>query len=208
VRYTKTIRRWLQDKISIVIIFISIGIGFGIGLTTYESIKQSAINAGAIITWIGAIVGFVGMFNAYFKDKREEKKTPKLAFGELYKRDDNSYFIDVILKSGQGRAQFSTGFITVKYSNIDNSATVWEHSALREYNIGSHMGLRIFRVKDNSILFPAALGHMNSGFVENSRPLDVFRDKQIKIEVNFTNGLRPEPFVEKISKIVDDAPSR
>jgi hypothetical protein len=140
------------------------------------------------------------------KTKEKRKKRQNLRSANF--TNETIIHILLILKSGQGRAQFSTGFITVKYSNIDNSATVWEHSALREYNIGSHMGLRIFRVKDNSILFPAALGHMNSGFVENSRPLDVFRDKQIKIEVNFTNGLRPEPFVEKISKIVDDAPSR
>jgi hypothetical protein len=164
-----------------------------------------------IITWIGAIVGLAGMFRIYFKEKSEEKKTPKLAFGEAYKRDDNSYFIDVGLISGHGRAQRCVGYITVEYSDIDNSSTVWEHSALREYDIGSHMGLRLFKggeEENNFILFPAALGHMISGFAENPRLLDVFRNKQIKIEVNFINGPKPEPYIDRLSNIVDNAPLR
>jgi uncharacterized membrane protein YuzA (DUF378 family) len=208
VRYIRTIKNWLQDRVSLIVILISVGIGIGIGMAIYETIKQSLVNTGAIITWIGAIVGLAGMFRIYFKEKSEEKKTPKLAFGEAYKRDDNSYFIDVGLISGHGRAQRCVGYITVEYSDIDNSSTVWEHSALREYDIGSHMGLRLFKVENNSILFPAALGHMISGFAENPRPLDVFRNKQIKIEVNFINGPKPEPYIDRLSNIVDNAPLR
>jgi hypothetical protein len=207
-RYIRTFKNWYQDRLSLIVILISLGIGIGIGLAIYETIKQSLINTGAIITWIGAIVGLAGMFKAYFKEKSEEKKTPKLAFGEAYKRDDNTYFIDVGLISGQGRAQRCAGYITVEYSDIDNSPTVWEHSALREYDIGSHMGLRLLKVENNSILFPAALGHMISGFIENPRPLDVFRNKQIKIEVNFVNGPKPEPYIDRLSNIVDNAPLR
>jgi hypothetical protein len=77
------------------------------------------------------------------------------------------------LKSGQGHAQRCVGQITVEYSDIDNSATVWEHSARREYDIGTHMGLRLFKVNNDSVLFPAALEYETSGFVENRRPLDV-----------------------------------
>jgi hypothetical protein len=106
---------------------------------------------------------------------------------------------------GQGYAQRCVGHITVEFSDIDNSATVWEHSALREYNIGTHMGLRLFKVEDNSILFPAALGHMISGFVENRRPLDVFRNKQIMVEVSFLNGQKPEPYTNTISNIISRA---
>jgi nicotinamide riboside transporter PnuC len=60
------------------------------GMAIYETIKQSLVNTGAIITWIGAIVGLAGMFRIYFKEKSEEKKTPKLAFGEGYKLSHGS----------------------------------------------------------------------------------------------------------------------
>lgn len=207
-RYTRTIKKWLQDRISLIIIFISLGIGFGAGLATYQTIEHQLVSTGAIITWIGAFVGIAGMFRVYFKEKQEEKKTPILAMGKPYRRDDGSYFLDVKFVGGQGHAQRCVGHITVEFSDIDNSATVWEHSALREYDIGTHMGLRLFKVEDNSISFPAALGHMISGFAENRRPLDVFRNKQMTIEVSFLNGPKPEPYVEKISHIVDNAPLR
>lgn len=162
----------------------------------------------AIIAWIGTIVGIVGMFRAYFREKSEEKKTPKLAFGEPYKRNDNSYFIDVRLIGGQGHAHRCVGFLTVEFSDVDNSATVWELSALREYDIGTHMGLRIFRADGDSILFPAAYAHMVSGYVENSRSLDVYRNKKITIEISFVNGQKPEPYIDSISNILNNAQLR
>jgi hypothetical protein len=79
---------------------------------------------------------------------------------------------------------------------------------LSEKDISSHMGLRLFKVENNFILFPAALGHMILGFAENPRLLDVFRNKQIKIEVNFINGPKPEPYIDRLSNIVDNAPLR
>ena len=211
-RYTKTkhslstIKNWLQDTKTVITIVISFVVGLGIGLAILQSIQASLESLGIVAaTWIGSLIGVFGMFNAYFKDKREEKKTPKVAFGEPYKRNDSSYFVDVRLIGGQGHAQRCVGYITVEFSDIDNSSTVWEHSALREYDIGTHMGLRLFRVKDNSILFPAALGHETSGFVEKPRSLDVYRNKTITIEASFVNGQKPEPYVEKISTIIDNA---
>jgi hypothetical protein len=207
--YIKTFKNWFQDTKSVIIIVISFVIGLGIGLAILQSIQATLESLGiAVLAWIGSLIGVLGMFNSFFKDRREEKKTPKLAFGEPYRRQDNSYFIDVALKSGQGHAQRCVGYVTVEYSDIDNSATVWEHSARIEYDIGTHMGLRLFKVENNSVLFPAALGHETSGFVENHRPLDVYRNKKIKIEVSFVNGPKPEPYVDRISNIVDNAPLR
>ena len=154
------------------------------------------------------MIGVFGMFNSYFKDKREEKKTPKLAFGKSYRRNDNSYFVDVKLMGGLGHAQNCVGYITVEFSDIDNSASVWELSALREHDIGTHMGLRIFRVENNSILFPAAYAHMISGFAENPRSLNVYRIKKITVEVGFINGQKPEPYIERISNILNHSPLR
>jgi hypothetical protein len=209
VRYIGKIKHWLLDTKTVIIIVISFVIGLGIGLAILQSILAPLQSIGIVVaTWIGSLIGVSGMFNAYFKDKREEKKTPKLAFGEPYKRNHNSYFINVRLIGGQGHAQRCVGYITVEYSNIDNSATVWEHSALREYDISSHTGLKLFKVEDNSILFPAALGHMISGFVENRRSLDMFRNKQIRIEVSFVNGQKLEPYIDRISSIVKSAPLR
>lgn len=113
-RYIKTIKDWLQDRVSLIVIVISVGIGIGIGMAIYETVEQPLVNTGAIVTWIGAIVGLAIMFRVYFKERSDEKKTPKLAFGEVYKRDDNTYFIDVGLISGQGRAQRCAGYITVE----------------------------------------------------------------------------------------------
>jgi uncharacterized membrane protein YuzA (DUF378 family) len=205
VRYIRTIKKWLQDNTSLIVILISLGIGFGIGLATYDVARQSFVNIGAMISVISALVGIGGMFRLYFKDKREEKKTPVLVLGEPYRRDDGSYFLNVRKARGQGAAQRCVGFITVEFSSIENSATVWEHSALREYNIGTHMGLRLFKIEENSILFPAALGHEISGYVENRRPLDMFQHKRIMVEVSFFNGDNPDPYTDTISKIINKA---
>jgi hypothetical protein len=205
-RYVRAFKNSFQDTKSAIIIIISFLIGLGIGLAILQSIQATLESLGiAALAWIGSFIGIFGMFNSFFRDKREEKKTPKLAFRETYKRQDNSYFIDVALKGGQGHAQRCVGHITVEYSDIDNSATVWEHSARREYDIGTHMGLRLFQVENNSILFPAALGHETSGFVENRRPLDIYRTKKIKIEVSFVNGPKPEPYIDRLSNIIDNA---
>jgi hypothetical protein len=208
-RYVRALKNWFQDTKSVIIIIISFLIGLGVGLAILQSIQAKLESLGIVaLAWIGSLIGIFGMFKSFFKDKREEKKTPKLAFGEPYRRQDNSYFIDVALKSGQGHAQRCVGYVTVEYSDIDNSATVWEHSARREYDIGTHMGLRLFQVENNSILFPAALAHETSGFVENHRPLDIYRTKKIKIEISFVNGPKPEPYTDKISNIVDNSPLR
>jgi hypothetical protein len=75
-------------------------IGLGIGLAVLQSIQATLESLGiAVLAWIGSLIGVFGMFNSYFKDRREEKKTPKLALGEPYRRQDNSYFVDVALKS-------------------------------------------------------------------------------------------------------------
>ncbi len=152
----ETIRRLVSEhKVSYYYI-VSFLIGLGIGLVILQSIQTTLESLGiAALAWIGSLIGIFGMFNSYFKDRREENKTPRLAFREPYRRQDNSYFIDVALKSGQGHAQRCVGQITVEYSDIDNSATVWEHSACREYDIGTHMGLRLFKVNNDSVLFPA-----------------------------------------------------
>jgi hypothetical protein len=179
------------------------------GLAFLQSIQSTLEALGiAIITWIGTIVGIAGMFRAYIKEKSEEKKTPKLAFGKPYRRNDNSYFVDVRLIGGQGHAQRCVGYVTVELSDIDNSASVWELSALRDHDIGTHMGLRIFKTDENSILFPAAYAHMISGFVENPRPLDVYRNKKIIIEVSFINGQKPQPYIDSISNILNNAQLR
>jgi hypothetical protein len=112
------------------------------------------------------------------------------------------------LSGGQGQAQGALGFITAMGADIYNSACVWDHSAMREYNIGHHMGLRLFRVDQDTILFPAALGHVVSGFVENPRPLAEYKKFQIKVDVNFTNGTTPAPFIGRISNIIDNAELR
>lgn len=198
---------WLRGEISIIL--ISIAIGMGIGASLSQIIIQPLTNIGVtIIALIGSSVGIAGLFRAYFRERNEERRRPRLAFGEYYRHSDDSYYVDLILNGGQGQAQRVTGFITVMGGNINNSASVWDHSALREYNIGHHMGLRLFRVMNELILFPAAVGHMPNGFVENPRPIVEIRSLQIMVEVNFVNGIAPAPLIDRISSIIDNAELR
>jgi hypothetical protein len=111
-----------------------------------------------------------------------------------------SWFID--------RCFWCVGYVTVEYSDIENSEIVREYGTRREYDIGTCMGLRLFKVNNNSVSFPAALGHATSGFVENQKPLDAYRNKKIKIEVCVVNGPKPDSYVDRISSIVDNAPLR
>ena len=120
------------------IILISLAIGYRIGMALSQTITQPLTNIGVtVIAWIGSLVGITGLFRAYFKEKNEEKRRPRLAFGEYYRRSDNSYFVNISIEGRTRTAEQSVGFITVEGAEIDNSASVWDHSAMREYNIGN-----------------------------------------------------------------------
>ena len=60
--------------------------------------------------------------------------------------------------SGDGMAEECIGHLDIIHTEIENTASVWEHSLARHYDIGPPMGLMLFQInkETNSITFPSA----------------------------------------------------
>ena len=98
----------------------------------------------AILTWIGTGADFLGLLREWWKEKKEAERTPTIEAGKIYKDSHNVYYLTFSKTKGEGVVEGCAAFLTIQGTNINNSAAVWEHAAMREYDIGTRMGLRLF----------------------------------------------------------------
>jgi len=83
--------------------------------------------------------------------------------------------------------------------------SVREHSELRQVDIRPPMGLLLFGIEENRIIFPSAHGYQSCGSVKNPKPLNEFIDKEIVVEIYSRTGKRPpQPYIKKIKEIIDE----
>ena len=108
----------------------------------------------------GSGVGILGLFREWFKDR----KIPRLGYDGEY-RHGNTYFLKVKMVSGEGMAEGCIGNLDIVHTEIENTASVWEHNLVRHYDIGPPMGLVLFEInkETNSITFPSAHALQESG---------------------------------------------
>jgi len=104
----------------------------------------------AILTWLGTGADFLGLLREWYREKKEAERIPTLEVGKIYKNTDNAYFLTLKKVKGEGLAEGCSAYLTVQGTYINNSASVWEHAAKREYSIGIRQGLRLFRVYQNT----------------------------------------------------------
>ena len=157
----------------------------------------------AILTWIGTGADFLGLLREWWKEKKEEEKTPTLEAGKIYKNTDNAYFLTLRKVKGDGLVEGCAAYLTVQGTSINNSSSVWEHAARREYDIGTRQGLRLFRVYRNTeIYFPAA--GIDTHFGENPLPYNESIKKELIIDLQARKGNVPPTITKKILDIIEE----
>jgi hypothetical protein len=101
--------------------------------------------------------------------------------------------------------------LDINGTEIENTASVWEHNLARPYDIDPPMGLMLFQINNemNSISFPSAHAFEKSGCIMNTRHYDDFMNREIIANVFSKTGRRPsKPYIKKIRDIVDMNPMR
>jgi hypothetical protein len=155
----------------------------------------------AFLTWLGTGADFLGLLREWYREKKDAERTPTLEAGKIYKNLEDVYFLTLKKVKGEGLAEGCAAYLTVQGTNINNSATVWEHAATREYSIGTRQGLRLFRVYQNTeIYFPAA--GIESNFGENALPYNEAIKKELIIDIQARIGNVPSTTTIKISDII------
>ena len=168
----------------------------------------------------------MGLLREWYKDKREEEKTPVLEFDGIFVNNESVYFLRVRKTKGEGMAESCQGFFTVEGTDVSHSPTVWSHAEARSYDIGDYMDLRLFRVEEEhlkdveasmigndgvvnmikvgkSILFPSA--HLDQGLDENRKPYDQFTNRRLTVTIVAKKGHVPKPFTQTIAQILKEA---
>jgi hypothetical protein len=130
--------------------------------------------------------------------------TPKLVFGQVRRNDEYAYHVRIEKKRGKGKAKNCEGFITVEYTPVQDSTSVWSLDAKRVQDIGCHLELRIFRIERDSILFPMSI--KDGEFSERSYPLNDFMERKPKIMIYSDNASvqKPEKFDKTIRQIIEE----
>jgi hypothetical protein len=106
--------------------------------------------------------------------------------------------------SGEGMAEGCIGTYTIK-NKMDDVLSVWEHSERRECDIGPPMGLLLFGIEGDKIVFSSAHGYQPYGSIKNHKPLNEFIENEIVVNIYTKKGKPPtQPYVRKIKDIIKD----
>ena len=99
-------------------------------------------------------------------------------------------------------------FLTVKDTNVTDSATIWSLYGKRIVNIGDvDVHARLFRVVNNdTLLFPVASEHQGLD-IENPYPLNLVVDNMLILHMTSTSGNIPKPFKDTIRNIIETDPN-
>ena len=203
-----------MDKKFLIILSLSLlVVGFTAGFYLATALqKQIEVLIGAalilaFLTWLGTGADFLGLLREWYREKKEAERTPTLEAGKIYKNQDNTYFLTFQKTKGEGVVQGCAAYLSVQGTNINNSASVWENDAKREYDIGTRMGLMLFTFfePDKLIGFPAADEY--KGYVNNHLISDETINKELIIDIQAKIGIVPSTITKKISDIIAEGNS-
>lgn len=142
------------------------------------------------------------------------RENPTIKFEGLFVNNEPAYFLRVRKTKGEHMVESCEAFLTVEGTEVRNAPTVWSHGSVRRYDIGGHMDLRLFSVKEGRfvgeavavgkwIIFPSA--NVDQGFAEHPTHYEDFINKELTVEIHAKNGHLPKPFTKKIADIIKDA---
>ncbi|HKR57748.1 MAG TPA: hypothetical protein VJR67_02645, partial [Candidatus Nitrosopolaris sp.] len=160
----------------------------------FSTTRKLSINyiSGFLLEW-----GWGRVFGEYFR----EQNRPNLGYSRIYPSGSN-YFLKVMMTSGEGMAEGGVGNYSIE-NKMHDVPSVWEHSERRQVDIGPPMGLLLFDIEENKIIFPSAHGHQSCGSVKNPKTLNI--DKEFVVGIYSRTGKRPpQPYIKKIKEIIDE----
>jgi hypothetical protein len=170
------------------------------------------------LTWIGSAADLAGLFVEWFKDLREEDKTPKLVFSGEFFRTKGSYqdgqtryyrkghYIRIKKSSGEGFANDCEGSLTVDTDDVINySPTVWLYNDIKRYNIGGQADLLLFITDDNKKLISFPIAAAEQGFIEHTVPIDQCIQSELTVNINMNRGRMQGNYSKSIQTIIDNA---
>jgi hypothetical protein len=199
------------------ILIVSI-IGFILGFSVSQLMKGPVGTEiiSPIISTTASLVGFFGVFREYFKDRREERKTPVLKNEKIPIKKlqhfstgvQTNYFLRILKASGEGIANECHAFIDMK--DYRHKITIWDNFENSRYaKISTFEDLLLFGIFQNEMIFCS-----NSTFAEDGRqggtytekPYNDYVNEQIRVDIGAANAKVPvEPFIMKVKDIVDNA---
>jgi hypothetical protein len=198
-----------MERITVFLIFstFSFGIVVGFYITNFLQNQLEVLIpvsvALAFFTWLGSGADFVGILRDLYKERREKAKIPIFEPKGFYKNSQNAYFLRIQKVKGEDIGDKAIGYYTVEGTSFQAVPTVWEFDALREIDIPSIAGLRLFRVwEKDSIFFPSAGEHKD--FAENEIQYNEAINKELSIEIYFRYGQIKQPITKKISDIINE----
>jgi hypothetical protein len=137
---------------------VNLGIASGVSLSRiFQQYTDVLAILTALVAWSGSGIGIYKLFSEYFK----EQNKPKLDYSEVYPSGSNC-FLKISMVSGEGMAEGCIGTYTIK-NKMDDVPSVWEHSERRECDIGPPMGLLLFGIEGDKIVFSSAHGYQPYG---------------------------------------------
>jgi hypothetical protein len=155
------------------------------------------------------------VFREYFKDRRDERKTPVLKNEKIPIKKlqhfstgvQTNYFLRILKTSGQGIAKECHGFIDMK--DYRHKITIWDDFERSQYTkISIFEDLLLFGILQNEMIFCS-----NSTFTEDGRrggtytnkPYNDYVNEQMSVNIGAANAKVPGPFIMEVKEIVDNA---
>jgi hypothetical protein len=194
-------------KLLIVCVVISFIFGFSVAQLLKRPIGIEIVIP--IISTLASIAGFIGLFREFFKDRREERKTPvleneKKPIKKLVHRSSGTltnYFLRIHKTGGQGITNECHGYIDMK--DYRHKITVWDNFENTQYaKISTFEDLLLFGVFKNEMRFWSS----NKGegrFME--KLYSQFAEEEIRVEIGVANAKVPLPFIMKVRYIIENA---
>ena len=188
------------------VVLLTSGIAFfsfisGFSLASYSQNKISVLGQAGIVM---AVFAPIGVCVTVWKFVADWRGTPKIEFGQIRRNDEPAYHVRIQKTRGKGKAMNCEGFITVKHTSVQDSASVWSLGAKRLVDIGGHFELRLFRVEHDKILFPVWTD--DGKFSESPYPLNDFMEVKPKVRIHSDNASvpRPDKLDKTIHQIIDE----
>ncbi len=212
----KSVLRPYRHSTAMLIVIVSILsfiLGFSVAQLLTRPIGVEIVSP--IISTIASLGGFFAVFREYFKDRRDERKTPvlkneKIPIKKLQHFSTGvqmNYFLRILKTSGQGIANECHGFIDMK--DYRHKITIWDDFENSQYaKISVFEDLLLFGILQNEMIFCS-----NSTFAEDGRrggtytkkPYNDYVNEQMSVDIGAANAKVPEPFIMEVKDIVDNA---
>jgi hypothetical protein len=208
-RIKSFLSRYRPSTVMLILVVSILGFILGFSIALLLKRPSGAAIALPIISAIASIGGFFGVFREFFKDRREERKTPVLEnerkpikkLQHFSTGIQTNYFLRVHKKSGQGIADQCHGFLDMK--DYRHKITVWDNFGNTQYaKISTFEDLLLFGVLKNEMRFCSS----NEGegrFME--KPYNQYIEQEIRVDIGAANAKTPPTFIMKVKDIVENA---